>query len=82
MNERRVSKSVDQFERTPVASLISNLIRVARSTLIHERDRLQSKLHNNGPPGGLLPNERQRLAAVCGALTSGRVARHVAARVA
>jgi hypothetical protein len=83
MNERRVLKNgngIDQFERTPVASLISKFMRVPRGTLIDERDRLQSKLHNNGPPGGLLPNERQRLAAVCGALMSGRLARHRAAR--
>jgi len=84
MNERRVSKSgngIAQFEPTPVASLISKFMRVARRTLIHERDRLESKLYNNGPPGGLLPTERQRLAAVCGALASGRIARHVAAGV-
>ena len=86
MNQQRISKNENGIhpvesavEPTQVASLISMFMRVARSTLIHERDRLRSKLLDNGPPGGLLPKERERLAAVCGALVGRRIARHVAA---
>jgi hypothetical protein len=83
MNERRASENrirIHQSEPMSIAGLISKFMRVARSTLMLERDRLEFRLHNNGPPGGLLPRERRRLAALCGALASHRIARHRVAR--
>jgi WXXGXW repeat (2 copies) len=83
MNEFRTCKSGGnhRYHPTSVASLISKYNGMRRRTLIRERDRLELRLHNNGPPGGLLPKESRQLRAVCGALTSGRIAQYLVAGV-
>lgn len=84
MNQRRVSKSeksFQDFEPIPMGSPLRDFMRLARRTILTERDRQASRLLDNDTPSLLLPRRRPRQVAVFTKLMIGRFAWHLTACV-